>query len=240
MDSPSFRKTIIRPIGNVVRRLVRLVLAVRGRLHLTWGVQPMRLLDCTDRREDSLANHYVRLFLTEYAADIHGRCLELDRDTYATQLGKTRIAQVELLRISDLHPQAAFVGSPGHPVLHAGEEFDCVICVHLLHRVLDVERVVTELFRVLKPGGVLLVAVPAFSLCQPHCHSLWHFTAEGLYRTLSRTFRPECVTVRTYGNSLTSAGQIRGLMADKFAPAELNYHDYRFPVVVCGRALKAS
>ena len=47
------------------------------------------------------------------------------------------------------------------------------------------------------------------------------------------------MTVRAYGNSLTAAGEIRGLVEDEFSRATLREHDPAFAVEVCGRAVKS-
>jgi predicted SAM-dependent methyltransferase len=35
-----------------------------------------------------------------------------------------------------------------------------IICTHVLHIIADLDTAIWELYRILKPGGVLLVAVP--------------------------------------------------------------------------------
>ena len=90
----------------------------------------------------------------------------------------------------------------------------------------------------LKPGGTLLVAVPHISMCGPRSHEIWRFTPEGLSTVLGTSFGGENVTVRAYGNSLTAAGELRGLVADEFTENELNHQDPRFAVEVCARATK--
>jgi SAM-dependent methyltransferase len=116
--------------------------------------------------------------------------------------------------------------------------FDCIVCTYVLHLVFEKEKIVTELYRTLKPGGVLLVAVPDITVCYPQYHELWRFTAEGLHELLARVFGAGNVSVRTYGNSLTAAGMLRGLGSRDFTQAELDYHDPRYILVVCARAVK--
>ena len=90
----------------------------------------------------------------------------------------------------------------------------------------------------LKPGGTLLVAVPHISMCGRRFHEIWRFTPEGLSTVLGTSFGSENVTVRAYGNSLTAAGELRGLVAHEFTENELNHQDPRFAVEVCARATK--
>src|SRR5262249_38777370 len=116
--------------------------------------------------------------------------------------------------------------------------FDCIICTHVLHVIAEVDRAVAEMHRILKPGGVLLVAVPHVSMCDPAWHELWRFTEGGLDTLVARPFCRGQMATRGFGNSVATAGQIRGLAAHEFTPAELDTHDPRFAVETCGRACK--
>ena len=113
--------------------------------------------------------------------------------------------------------------------------YNCHVLEHFKRR--EVDRVLQEWRRVLKPGGVLLVAVPHISMFDPNYHEIWRFTPEGLANLLGRVFGTAHVTLRTYGNSLTAAGEIRGVVADEFSRAELDNHDPRFALEVCARAV---
>jgi hypothetical protein len=97
-----------------------------------------------------------------------------------------------------------------------------------------------ELFRLLKPGGVLLVAVPHVSMADPGLGELWRFTQEGLFRMLVLSFGREYIETFAFGNSLTVAGEIRGLVAEEFTSEELDTHDVRFAVEICVNAIKPS
>jgi hypothetical protein len=82
-------------------------------------------------------------------------------------------------------------------------------------------------------GARLLVVVPHVSMYGPHRRELWRFTPYGLHRLLATAFAPAAITMRAYGNSLTAAGELRGLVAQEFAATELDAHDPCFPVEVC-------
>src|SRR5207248_2911641 len=117
--------------------------------------------------------------------------------------------------------------------------FDCIVCTHVLHIVYELGKIVTEMHRILKPGGVLLVAVPCVSMYEPREQELWRFTPEGLRRVLASAFGAGNVIVHAFGNSLTAAGEIRGLVVEEFTHDELEHQDEHFPVEVCGRAVRA-
>jgi hypothetical protein len=105
--------------------------------------------------------------------------------------------------------------------------------------IFECDKALSELHRILKPGGVLLVAVPGISMCGLDIGELWRFVPEGLQRLLGSSFDRDNVIVRGYGNSLAAAAEIRGLAAHELTRTELNTHDPRFPVEVCARAIKS-
>jgi hypothetical protein len=76
-------------------------------------------------------------------------------------------------------------------------------------------------------------------MCDPGFHEVWRFTPEGLAVVLAKAFGEHNVVVRAYGNSLTSAGELRGLVTSEFSKPTLDYHDPRFAVEVCARACKS-
>ncbi|HVO63488.1 MAG TPA: class I SAM-dependent methyltransferase [Terriglobales bacterium] len=83
--------------------------------------------------------------------------------------------------------------SPRVSVLAAAEEipleseqFDLVICTQVLQYVADPARAIAEMFRLLKPGGHLLMSVPA-AYPRDSEHECWRFLPHGL-KTLTGSF----------------------------------------------------
>ena len=110
----------------------------------------------------------------------------------------------------------------------------------MLHVIDKPEAALSEMARILKPAGVLLLVAPHISMCDPAWRELWRFTEEGLLRLVSNAFGQADISMRSYGNSLTAAGNLRGLSAYEFTRTELQAHDARFASVVCARARKFS
>ncbi len=178
-------------------------------------------------------------FLQEFSDDIRGACLEFQEDHYASRFGGSRVASLDILdrdgnRHSTIVVDLTKSGERDIP----SQAFNCIICTHVLHFILDVDKAISELYRILKLEGVLLVGVPSVSMAGERHPELWRFTGAGLHRLLTAVFRPEDVQVLTYGNSLTAAGEMRGLVSREFTRAELEYYDPDFAVEVCARAVK--
>jgi glycosyltransferase involved in cell wall biosynthesis len=208
-----------------------------GRLQIDIGIDPLSNWWGTDR---GLAVHryYIEQFLSEFTSDIRGHCLEFQDPLYVPRFGGTAVRKLDILHIDGTNPLASLVADLTKPNDLPSDTFDCIVCSHVLHVILDLDRAVSELHRILKPGGVLIAAVPHISMYGEEYGEIWRFTPGGLRLLLTRAFG-QGVLVRGYGNSLTAAGEIRGVTAREFLQSELDCHDSRFPVEVCARAVKA-
>ncbi len=213
-------------------------LAARMRLGL--GLQPLSVVSGSDRGK-SIHRYYLDRFMQEFAADIRGRCLEFQNDQYTSRFGGMRVTHLDILHKegSGTTKQATIVADLLAPNDLPSNAYQAVICTHTLHIVEDPQRFLNELRRLLAPGGVLLLGVPHVAGIQPWWHELWRFTPEGLRLLAERSFGAGNVTLRSYGNTLTAAGAMRGLIAAEFTARELGLHDDRFAVEVCLRAVKA-
>lgn len=182
--------------------------------------------------------YYINLFFQHFADDFKGRCLEFQDRTYLSQFADPLTTQQDVIHIDDSNPVATIVADISKPNGIPSDTFDCIVCTHVLHTIYDFNGAILGMHRILKPGGVLLVAVPQISMCDESQHELWRFTRLGLEQALSASFERENVATQTFGNSIVAAGELRGMIADEFTRSELHSHDTCFAVEVCGRALK--
>jgi SAM-dependent methyltransferase len=210
---------------------------IKARVRLTVGVEPLSYVWGHDRGLP-IHRYYLNAFLKEFARDIQGHCLEFQNPGYTPRFGGSAVQKLDILHADDTNPLATIVADLTKPNDVPSNRFDCIVCTHVLHVIQDLNSAVFELHRILKPGGVLLVAVPQVSMCDPGYRELWRFTQDGLALLLGEVFGRFNVTVKAYGNSLTAAGEIRGMVAHEFSEFTLNYHDPRFGVEVCARACK--
>jgi SAM-dependent methyltransferase len=229
-------------LHNAAKRIARgpyfWVKGLVAKLRMPLGVEPLSYVWGFDRGLP-LHRFYLEQFLSEFGADIRGHCLEFQNDDYTTRFGGKAVSQLDILHVDHSNPAATIVADLVQPNDIPSGSFDCIVCTHVLHVVLDLGPFVSEMHRILKSGGALLVAVPQVSMVDPDANEIWRFTPGGLAAILARAFGADQVLVRAYGNSLTAAGEIRGLVSDEFSRAQLRNHDERFAVEVCARAVKA-
>ena len=231
------RRILPAPAKRIGRRILQLITISKARARLTLGLQPLSYLWGSDRGTE-IARYYLAQFFQEYSSDIRGHSLEFSGPSYIKRFGGPQVTKADVLHIDDSSPLATIVADLTKSNDIPSNSFDCIICTHVLHIIFDLHKTVSELHRILKPGGVLLVGVPSISMCDRSEHELWRFTGEGLHRILAGAFGNENVIIRAYGNSLTAAGEIRGLVSHEFTRSELDHHDQRFPVEVCARVVK--
>lgn len=227
-------------VRDLLVKNTRLLFFIRypyAHLRIGIGLRPMSYLWGVDRGVP-IHRHYVEQFLQEFSYDIRGHGLEFQEDSYTSRFGADRIIKSDILEKESGNPNATIVADITKPNDIPSAKFDFIICTYVLHLISDVDAALSELWRMLKPGGVLLAAVPQVHMAAPYWHELWRWTPEGFNLQLARSFGQANITVRAYGNSLTAAGDIRGLVADEFTKAQLDYHDPRFGIVVCARAVK--
>ena len=125
------------------------------------------------------------------------------------------------------------------------DTFDCIICTQTLQMIYDVKAAIRNLYRILKPGGVVLVTSHGISKLSRHegtdpWGEYWHFTSQSLTKLFQEVFPSEEVLVRAYGNVLSANSFLQGLAAHELRREDLDYCDRDYEVIVTVKATKAS
>ena len=197
----------------------------------TWG----------ESRGGPIDRHYVERFIESHASDVRGRVLEIAGDEYTRRFG-TGVSRLDILDIEPDNPSATFVADIAEAPRVPDDAFDCVFVTQLLPFVWDVRAALGTSYRILRPGGVLLVTTPGLCRIAPVEAELyghwWSFTAMSMRRLVSEHFGEENVEVTTFGNVLTATAFLFGLGLHDLSPEELSYHDPAFEVTIGVRAVK--
>jgi SAM-dependent methyltransferase len=120
--------------------------------------------------------------------------------------------------------------------------FDCIILTQTLHYVFDLKAAVATLYRILRPGGVVLATLPGISqICRDQDDKesdCWRFTAASARRIFGESFEDPHVRVETYGNVLAAAAFLYGLCAQDLSNKELDRRDRDYQLTITVTAVK--
>jgi peptidoglycan/xylan/chitin deacetylase (PgdA/CDA1 family)/SAM-dependent methyltransferase len=196
-----------------------------------WGYERGRPID----------RYYIERFLEGHAGDIRGTVLEVQEPDYTTRFGGNRVTRSDVLDLNAGNPRATILSDLRSASNIAANTYDCIILTQTLHVVDDMEAVVGECHRILKPGGVLLATLPAASrVCLEYGRDgdFWRVTEAGARRLIARTFPSEGLDVRARGNVLVNSAFLYGLACHELTDAEFEAVDPYFPLLVTVRAQK--
>lgn len=96
---------------------------------------------------------------------------------------------------------------------YADASVDTILLFNVLEHIFDYSFVLTEIKRVLKPGGTLIGAVPFLVAYHPDPHDYWRYSSESLSRILKKNGFNTC-EIRAFGHGpLTAAtSQFEGVL----------------------------
>lgn len=192
-------------------------------------------------RGQPIDRYYIENFLDCFSSDIRGRVLEVGDRAYTTRFGGSRVAISDVLHLSADNPQATIVGDLSDADHVASDVFDCIILTQTLHLIYDAQRVVRTLYRIMKPGAVLLLTVPGISqISSDRWKTTWYwsFTTQSAQRMFGDVFGEGNVSVNAYGNVLTATSFLYGMAAQELDAKALDWHDPNYQLLITVRAVK--
>ncbi|MGH9146087.1 MAG: class I SAM-dependent methyltransferase, partial [Vicinamibacterales bacterium] len=187
--------------------------------------------------------HYIERFLSAHAADLRGRSLEAGDDSYTRRFGGERVDRHDVLHPVEGTPGATIIADLASADQLPSDTFDCIVLTQTLQLIFDLPAAVRTLYRILKPGGVLLVTVPGMSqLSEDEWGQSWYwsFTTFSARRLFGSVFPAGAVEVAAYGNVLAATAFLHGMATEELRPEELDRNDPSYPLLITVRAVKES
>lgn len=186
--------------------------------------------------------YYIERYLSRHADDVRGHVLEFGSDAYSRHFGQGKVSKVDVLDLGIENPGATIIADLNHAESLPGDVFDCILCTQVLLFIYDLRAAVRALFRMLKPGGVLLLTSPGIQKISRGDMEIggdfWRFTTLSMRRLFDEVFPPERVEVEAFGNFLTAVAFLHGLAIEDLRTKDLEPHDPGFPVSIAVRAVK--
>ena len=188
--------------------------------------------------------YYIDRYLTDCSTDICGHVLEIGHSHYTKSYGDDRVTKSDVLHYKDGNPEATIVADLSSDNQIPSDIFDCIILTQTLHMIYDVRTTIKTLYRILKPGGVVLATFPGISHLSHEAERewadiwFWSFTVNSAHRLFEEVFPAANVKVQAYGNVLSAIAFMHGLAAEELQQKELDYHDPDYEVLIAVRAEK--
>jgi hypothetical protein len=230
----SSRTLVSNAMRQRLRRLVRP--AFMGSLRRTTPLSPNWGFD----RGSPVDRYYIEKFLQDHAHDIRGRVLEMKDSGYTERFGK-RVVHCDVLDIDPANSRASMRADLANADHLASDQFDCFVLTQTLQFIFDTRSAIRHACRLVRSGGTLLVTVPAVSRIERSGGfqtDYWRFTVASCSLLFAEVLPSSHVTVRSYGNVLSSIAFLAGMAAEELSPRELDVHDQFFPLIVTIRATK--
>jgi glycosyltransferase involved in cell wall biosynthesis/SAM-dependent methyltransferase len=184
---------------------------------------------------------YIEKFLDENRDKIQGNVLEIGDNEYTLRFGQTAVKQSEILHVDATNQKATYVGDITHiPQIPSGN-FDCIILTQTLHLIYDFKSALNTCYRILKPGGCLLMTVPGITPIDRGIwkdYWLWSFTDTAMKKVMTETFNGSEVDIKSYGNVFVASGFLYGMGLTEFPKEALQHHDPGYQVIISVKAIK--
>ena len=193
-------------------------------------------------RGQPIDRYYIERFLADHAPDVRGSVLEIADDTYTRRFGGQRVTRRDVLHVADHGPGVTIVAdlSDGREI--PDDAYDCIILTQTLQLVYRLQPAIATLHRILRPGGVVLATLPGIGPISRYDMDrwghYWSFTSRSAQRLFEEAFPTSHVQVGTYGNVLTASSFLYGLASRELRPAELDWHDPDYQLLITVRAVK--
>jgi len=191
-------------------------------------------------RGTPIDRYYIEQFLDSHRTDITGHVLEIKDSEYADQFG-TDVTRCDVLDVDPQNAHATIIADLADAPGVASDQFDCFILTQTLQFIYDAHAAVRNAYRILRPGGVLLLSVPVVSRLATRYGlegDFWRFTPASCNKLFGDVFGSDHITVQAHGNVLTGISFLAGMAREELSIRELETHDPYFPLLITVRAAK--
>ncbi len=192
-------------------------------------------------RGGAIDRYYVENFLQKEAGSIKGRVLEIGDNAYTMSYGKEQVKQSDILHVDERNPDATLYGDISDAPHIPDNTFDCIVLTQTLHLIYNFKEALHTCYRILKPGGTLLLTVPGIT---PIDHDewketwYWSFTDKAMKMLMKETFPAGNIEVNAFGNVNVAAAFLYGMGLPEVSKEKLDHHDEHFQVIVTVKAVK--
>ena len=184
---------------------------------------------------------YIETFLNENNCYIKGNLLEIADDFYSKKFG-TEVEAFNILHFDSNSKKATIIGDLASPENLPSNFTDCFICTQTLNFIYDIKTAVYGIKQLLKEGGTALITLAGLSQISRYdmdrWGDYWRFTSLSAEKLFSEVFWKENISIKTYGNVLSSIALLEGLSVDELTKDELEFVDPDYQMIIAVVAQK--
>lgn len=130
-------------------------------------------------RGGSIGRFYVDEWVKRHAKEVRGNVLEFGGETYRKWFSPEGICSYDVIDIVDRSGVTRLSDIQSCPEI-PDASYDAVICTQVLEHVKDPRKAISEIIRILKKGGVLILTVPFNGALHASPDDFWRFSPSGL------------------------------------------------------------
>lgn len=185
--------------------------------------------------------YYIENFLAKNSGVIKGRVLEIGDNEYTLRFGDNKVTKSDVLHVEDNNPKATFVGDLSNAPQLPDNAFDCIVLTQTLHLIYHHVEALRTCYRILKPGGTLLMTVPGIThIDQGEWRNYWYwaYTQAAINRMLQESFPAAQIETETFGNVLVATAFLYGMGLPEMKKEEMDTHDPHYQVIITAKATK--
>ena len=210
-----------------------------------WGglrkIKPVSKIFGYDRGQ-SINRYYIEKFINSHKNSITGHVLEFGDNRYTTKYGSYNIIKSDVIHPINEKKEVTIISDIVQSDNISDNSFDCIICIQTLQFIFDFDKAIENLYRILKPGGVLLCSMSGISQISRYdmerWGEYWRFTDASTKRIFEKYFKNNECIINTYGNVLVATAYLQGLSSSELTVDELDYIDPDYQAFITVRAKK--
>lgn len=180
--------------------------------------------------------YYIENFLNQNRKYISGDVLEIAERIYTIKYGESQVKNSYIMHVEGGEDKTVIKGN-----LATGEGIeenmvDCLILTQTLPFIFDLNNVIENIYKILKPGGRALITVPGITQISRYDMErwghFWSFTSKSIQQLFEAVTMKDNIIIESYGNVKTSVAMLYGLAVEDLRKEDFDHNDDDYQVII--------
>ena len=183
---------------------------------------------------------YIRDFIEKNKRDITGDIIEIGDLRYSKEFAHD-VNKMQVLHVDGVGDNAIKGNlETGEGIVE--DSVDCLICTQTIQHIKNPDKVIANIYKLLKPNGVALISNGFLTEISSYSYrnwgEYWRFSDQGIRSMLQKRFADDRIAVIPYGNVKTALAIQYGVCAEILSKEDFEFNDVQYQVTVCARVQK--